>query len=288
MQNQQATQFLTHLKVAILKFESAYDLMTQARAEIHAVASNFKLDAVELPQGTLTADPTVDSSDEPSFEVAIWRNDTGSKLKATGMIDGSNFRLLFFESTKEGIVLSGSIVPKDAPEGSELKDISLGYVLVKPNDQGGHELSIKFDQFDFWFNGAVLPNPNASGNPKAPTFKAIMHKSGGGGGSRVKNAFASLMETITLPPAAIPDPVAAIEEFPVDTNQVPVTAPAAPRPTLFEMAPADPAAAIFGMAPTTPAPAAPTPPAPAGNSLFGSAVSELPGLQLPNWMTSGD
>ena len=278
MENQQATAFLQHLKVALLKFESAYSLLTEARAELHAVASNFKLDTVQLPEGaitTTTPSSTTSASDEGTFDVAIWRNDTGSKLKATGIIDGTDFRLLLFESAKEGIALSGSIVPKDAPEGHDLKEISLGYCLVKPKDDGTHELSIKFDQFDFWFNGQLAPYQNTTGNPKAPAFKATMHKSAPGG-NKVKNAFADIMSTIAIPPAAMPVPAPVVDDIPFDAPQPVPVAPAAPQ-TLFEMA-----AQVQSQAAPAPTPQA------ASNTLFAAATTELPSLSLPKWMTNDD
>ena len=269
MADQNVELMLQHFKAAIIKFEAGYATMTEARAELHKVAQNFKLESIPLPESY--AKP--DSAEENTFEVALWPSTSGGNLKASGSIDGTNYRVLLFEGKKEGVILQGCIVPADAPEGSEIKDISVGYSAVKPRKDGqGNQLSLKFEQLDDWFNGDL--ERVVSDNPKAPVFKAVMHK-GGGKKAVANNPLLNVLQQLDVPvPAA---PVVPESPEPVHTPVAPVAPPSnAPDLSDFFNKPAAPAMEDVVREATQPAPN------PLADMFGGSA--KLPEAEVPSWL----
>jgi hypothetical protein len=271
MADQQVELLLQHLKATVIKFEAGYAAMTEARAELHKVTQNFKLESIPLPEAY--AKP--DSAEEVTFEVALWPSTAGGTLKASGSIDGTNYRVLLFEGKKEGVLLSGSIVPSDAPEGSEIKDISMGYAAVKPRKDGqGNELSLKFEQLDDWFNGNL--ERVVSDNPKAPAFKAAMRK-GRGKKAVANNPLLNVLQQLDVPLPAAPAPV-----------PEPVHVPVAP------VVPAGPDLSDFFNKPVTPkadddiplfTPEEQQAKANPLADMFGGAA-KLPEAQVPSWLLS--
>ena len=215
---------MQQMKKAFDRFEAGYALMTEARYELNAVSKQFKLDTIHAP--VAAAQPASvtngDGTDIPTFEVAVWLSD-GAKTKGYASI-GDSIRIPLFEGTKEGVILQGPLVPSNLPEGTSLKDASLGYCIIKaPAAPGGPaRVSILIENLGVWFNGELAKF--VSDNPKAPHLKATMHKSEGG--SMPKQDVSALFGEIPLPPPSptvAPDPLQALMSFNV-------TVPVAPAP----------------------------------------------------------
>ena len=219
---------MQQMKKAFDRFEAGYALMTEARYELSAVSKQFKLDTIHAP--VAAAQPASatngDGTDTPTFEVAVWLSE-GAKTKGYASI-GDSIRIPLFEGAKEGVILQGPLVPSNLPEGTSLKDASIGYCMIKaPTTPGGPAtISIIIERLGTWFNGELIRY--TSENPKAPHLKAIMHKSEGGGTS--KQDMSALFGDVPLPPPSptvAPDPLQALMSFnvAVPVAPAPVAAP---------------------------------------------------------------
>jgi hypothetical protein len=221
---------MQQMKKAFDRFEAGYALMTEARYELSAVSKQFKLDTIHAP--VAAAQPASatngDGTDTPTFEVAVWLSE-GAKTKGYASI-GDSIRIPLFEGNPEkGIILQGPLVPSNLPEGTSLKDASIGYCMIKaPATPGGPaRISIIIERLGTWFNGELARF--VSDNPKAPHLKATMHKSEGGGGTS-KQDMSALFGDVPLPPPSptvAPDPLQALMSFnvAVPVAPAPVAAP---------------------------------------------------------------
>lgn len=148
-----AQELLTHLKTAILKFNAGYQLVTEAKQEMDTVYRNFKLGTIETPEVPQLEQQTQTPKQAGAIEVALWKASGLGATKYNGRIDGTDLMVRLFEGKKEGVLLSGGVVPKDSSEGS-FTDNSVAYVMIKQRGNAA-QMSIKFDAIDTWYNGDI-------------------------------------------------------------------------------------------------------------------------------------
>lgn len=171
-----AQDLLVHLKATIIKFNAGFQLMTEAKAELDSVYKNFKLGTIETPevqQPTAPAPAAIGGS-QPAFTVALWKSSGLGKTKFSGRIDGTDLMVRLFEGKKEGTLLSGGIIPKDAGEGS-FSDNSIGFVSVKQKGEQ-LEMGVKFDAKEQWFNGTIEV-VNKGDNDRMPDLRCELFPS---------------------------------------------------------------------------------------------------------------